>query len=379
MKRLAVLLFLLFAGNVVDAQYALKLVVTEVATKKNDDIYITGSFNEWKPGDAAYKLKPFGPGRKGIVLKNLPAGKYEFKFTRGNFNNVETNSRGEDINNRSIELNEDASLDIVIPGWKDDYPDKPKPNTATAQVKIIESSFEMPQLGRKTRIWTYLPKSYNQLKGKSYPVLYMHDGQNLFSEHTAGSGEWGVDEALDSLQRMTGKECIVVGIDHGGEKRMNEYNPYDDAKYGKGAGKEYVEFLVNTLKPFIDKNYRTIKDAKHTAVAGSSMGAIVSLYAEVKYPTVFGAAGMLSPALWNVPDMYPDVQSKDWKAVQRFYFYMGGKETETAVKDMERMIKLVKAKGNHDVMTSLLPTGQHNETYWRREFPQFYLWLVRNW
>lgn len=376
MKNFCILLLTMFITNLVSAQYSLRLVVTEVATKKGDDIYITGNFNNWNPGDFNYKLKPFGPGRKAIVLKNLPAGKIEFKFTRGNFNNVETNAKGDDIDNRSIELNEDASLDIVIAGWKDDFPDKPKPNTATAQVKIMDTAFAMPQLNSKRRIWIYLPKSYNTMKGKTYPVLYMHDGQNLFNEQTASFGEWGVDEALDSLQRITGKECIVVGIDNS-SKRMNEYNPYDHTQFGKGEGKLYVDFIANTLKPFIDKQYRTRKEAAYTYVAGSSMGGLISLYAVAKYPNLFGAAGIFSPAFWIVPQMYKDMETVNWTNQPRFYFYGGGKESPTMVRDMEQMAKLLQTKKSFRVTTNVYPLGEHNEKAWRKEFPAFYLWLMQ--
>jgi enterochelin esterase-like enzyme len=313
MKKLFILAVLFVCISNLQAQYSLRLVVTSTATKKLDDIYIAGSFNNWNPGDSKYKLKPFGATRKAIVLKDLPAGKYEFKFTRGNWKTVETTAKGEGIPNRVYDLTEDASADITIEGWSDDYPDKPKPNTETAQVKVIDSAFKIPQLDRTRRIWVYLPKSYNATKGKIYPVLYMHDGQNLFNEQTAPFGEWGVDEALDSLQQQTGKECIVVGIDNSNEKRMNEYNPFNNEKYGKGEGDLYVDFLVKTLKPYIDKNYRTQKDAAHTFIAGSSMGGLISLYALVKYPDVFGTAGIFSPAFWIVPEMYPMVEKAQWK------------------------------------------------------------------
>ena len=119
----------------------------------------------------------------------------------------------------------DVSLECNVAGWKDDYPERPKRYTASPQVKIIDTAFNMTQLGRTRRIWLYLPKSY-ATSTKTYPVLYMQDGQNLFNEQTAGFGEWGVDECLDTLGKIINRECIVVGIDNGGDKRLNEYSPY---------------------------------------------------------------------------------------------------------------------------------------------------------
>ena len=377
MKKIIGTVIIVFSCIGLMAQFTVRLVVNSVATKKQDDIFVTGSFNKWNPGDINYKLKPFGPTRKAIVLKDIPAGKLEFKFTRGSYDKVETTASGNDIENRSADVQADISIDITIPGWRDDYPDKPKPNTATAQVQLLDSAFLIPQLNRTRRIWVYLPKSYNQTKGKYYPVLYMQDGQNLFSEKTAAFGEWGVDECLDSLQQKTGKEYIVVGIDHGGDKRLTEYNPYDTDKYGTGEGKQYVDFLLNTLKPFIDNKFRTIKDYAHTAIAGSSMGALISLYAIIQYPKTFGAAGIFSPSLWIAPQIYEDAQAAKWTNLPRFYLYAGSKEGETTVPDIKRMYELIAAKNNYDIQEIVYPLGQHNEAYWRKEFANFYQWLVK--
>lgn len=376
MKRYLLFFAFLLLTFQLGAQYTLRLVVTNVATKKLDDIYVAGNFNNWDPADGNYKLKPFGGSRKAIVLKDIPAGSYQFKFTRGSWNKVETTAKGEDIENRTVEVNADVSQDITIAGWKDDFPDKPKPNTATAQVHLLDSAFFIPQLNRYRRLWIYLPKSYNITKGKTYPVLYMMDGQNLFNEQTAAFGEWGVDECLDSLQQKTGKECIVVGVENGGDKRINEYDPYDNEKYGKGEGKQFADFLANTLKPFIDNNYRTVKDVNHTYIAGSSMGALISLYSVMKYPKVFGAAGVFSPAFWIAPLFYKDMQETTWTTFPRFYFYAGEKEDKTMVRDMKKMYDIIGQKHNYDMQEVVFPLGQHNETYWRKEFPNFYNWLV---
>jgi predicted alpha/beta superfamily hydrolase len=383
MKRSILFFLLLVFSACAFSQYTLKLIVTKtpvptknVAQRAAEPLYVAGNFNSWNPKDESYKLKPLG-NRLQIVLKDIPAGVYAFKFTRGDWAKVEATADGRDIADRVIEVKGDMTEEIVIEGWKDDYPDKPKPFTATPQVKILDSAFHIPQLDRKRRIWIYLPKGYATSKN-TYPVLYMHDGQNLFNEQTAPFGEWGVDEAMDSLQKQTGKEMIVVGIDNGGDKRMTEYNPYDHDKFGKGEGSEYVSFLADTLKPYIDKKFRTRKDVQNTFVAGSSMGGLISLYAVLKYPNVFGAAGVFSPAFWTTPQLYNDVEKTDWGGNRpRFFFYAGGKESSTMVSDMNRMIAIVeKKKGNVNTTTVVNPLGQHNEPTWRKQFPNFYRWLV---
>lgn len=366
---------MLFATFAASAQYSVRLVVTDIATKANDDIYVAGNFNNWNPKDEAYKLKPLGGSRKGVVIKNMAAGNYAFKFTRGSFEKVETTADGRDISDRIFEVSADASLDFKIDGWKDDYPERPKRYTASPQVKIIDTAFNIPQLNRTRRIWIYLPKSYAS-SSKTYPVLYMQDGQNLFNEQTAYSGEWGVDECLDTLQQLTGKECIVVGIDNGGIKRMTEYNPYDNEKFGKGEGKQYVDFLANTLKPFIDSKYRTKKGIEYTFVAGSSMGGLISLYALMQYPKVFGGAGVFSPAFWVTPQMFDDAEKFVTNTVPKIYFYCGGNEGTSMVPDMNKMADIFYKKSNYQIEKVTSSTAQHNEKYWRAEFPKFYVWLM---
>jgi hypothetical protein len=183
MKRLAFVFFLL-AAVTVQAQFSVRLVVTDVATRKGEDIYLAGNFNNWNPKDENYKLKPFGGSRRGIVIKDLAAGVYAFKFTRGSFAQVECTADGRDISDRVLEVNTDLEKELTIAGWKDDYPERPKQYTASPQVRIIDTAFKIPQLNRTRRIWIYLPKGY-ATSSKIYPVLYMQDGQNLFNEQTA--------------------------------------------------------------------------------------------------------------------------------------------------------------------------------------------------
>jgi predicted alpha/beta superfamily hydrolase len=376
MKKL-ILLFCLIVSLQAGAQFTVRLIVTDVATKKNDDIYVSGNFNSWNPKDENFKLKPFGGNRKSIVIKDLAAGTYAFKFSRGATDKLETTADGRDIADRVIEVNEDLSKEFTIAGWKDDYPEVPKKYTASPQVRIIDTAFNMPQLGRKRRVWIYLPKGY-ATSSKIYPVLYMHDGQNLFNEQTAPFGEWGVDEALDTLQQRTGKECIVVGIDNGGMKRTTEYNPYDNAKEGKGEGNQYLEFIVKTLKPYIDSKYKTKKGPENTFIAGSSLGGFISFYAMLKYPDVFGAGGIFSPSFWIAPEIFTDAEKFTTTATQmpRFYMYAGKLEPANMVTNNEKMAELLKKNQRYSIRLVSDPLGKHNEKTWRQEFPSFYTWLM---
>jgi predicted alpha/beta superfamily hydrolase len=374
MKKIWVLLMLCISF-LANAQFTVKLVVTDIATKKNDDVYLTGTMNNWDPHQSGSLLKIFGPTRKAIVLYDVKEGYYEFKFTRGSFEKVEVTADGQDIPNRTMRISGDTIINLTIEGWKDNYPNKPRPQTATAQVSILDTAFAMPQLNSKRRIWLYLPKGYNAKdKKKKYPVLYMHDGQNLFNENTAPFGEWGVDECLDSMK----VKCIVVGIDHAGDRRMNEYNPYDNAKFGKGDGAAYVDFLVNTLKPFIDGKFNTLKDQPNTYIAGSSMGGLISMYATLKYPNVFGGAGIFSPAFWVTEDkLLHEVEQTGKQIFCRYYFYAGAKEGKQYVDDMDKVIKAVEnGKGTYKYLRDVNGLGEHKESYWRNRFDDFYKWIM---
>ena len=377
MKKILFLIGFLCFSYLVEAQFTVRFVITSVASKQQDDIYVAGNFNGWNPKDEKLKAKVFGGSRKSIVINDLSAGTYAFKFTRGGFEKVETTNDGRDITDRIIEVNADMSLDVTIAGWKDDYPDKPKRYTASPQVKIIDTAFNIPQLNRKRRVWVYLPKNYAS-SNKTYPVIYLNDGQNLFNEQTAPYGEWGIDECLDSLQNQMGKESIVVGIDNGLGKRMTEYNPYDNVQFGKGEGKAYVDFLANTLKPFIDSKYRTKKSVDFTLVGGSSMGADISLYACFAYPNVFGAALLFSPAFWVTPGLFEAAEKFITTHQPKLYFYAGGKESTTMVSDMEKMIGILEKKNSIQIRKVVNPLGQHNEASWRAEFPDAYRWLMKD-
>jgi enterochelin esterase-like enzyme len=247
--------------------------------------FLAGSFNSWKVNDPAYKFSKIANGNYTID-KQLPNGYYEYKVTRGSWSNAEAGIQGNPASNRTLKLQHDTSINLIVLNWTDEFKTQHPNHTASANVKLVDSVFSIPQLNTKRKVWIYLPQSYGK-SNKKYPVIYMHDGQNLFDEFTGGYGEWGVDELLDKMIAQGKKEYIVVGTAHGGAERLKEYNPYD-SKYGKGRGKAYVSFLVNNLKPFIDKEYRTLKDKNNTSIAGSPMGGLISLYAISTYPNIFG-------------------------------------------------------------------------------------------
>jgi len=301
---------------------------------------------------------------------------YEFKITRAGWDKVECKNGGADIQNRFLKLSSDTIIELMVEEWTDNIEKKPRVSTAGKNVHIVDTAFFIPQLNRTRRVWIYLPSDYSGSK-KNYPVLYMHDGQNVFDDLTSFAGEWNVDETLDALGKHS-EEMIVIAIDHGGSKRINEYCPYDMEKFGEGEGDKYVDFLVKTLKPFIDKNYRTLKNKQNTFIAGSSMGGLISMYAILKYPRVFGGAGIFSPAFSIGPKIFDDIEAKGASVNSKIYFYCGAEEGETMVPDTERAFSEMRKVSKSKMVCVIRQDGKHSESVWKEEFPLFYLWLTEN-
>jgi predicted alpha/beta superfamily hydrolase len=251
--------------------------------------------------------------------------------------------------------------------------------TSKAQQTILNQRFtsftiNVPQLSTEKKIWVYLPKNYEKSTQK-YPVIYMHDGQNLFDAKTSYSGEWNVDETLDSINA----KVIVIGIEHGNEKRIDELTPFPHTKHGGGKADLYLDFLVNTLKPHVDQNYRTKTNANNTAIFGSSLGGLISFYAAIKYPNVFGKVGCFSPSFWINRKEINQLMHKTEKFKTKIYFLCGDNEGDAdIVSDMENVVKWVNSKRcecKNLNKSIVIKGGQHNEKLWRENFKNAYLWL----
>ncbi|MDB5203451.1 MAG: hypothetical protein JWQ27_2860 [Ferruginibacter sp.] len=358
------------------AQASYKLFVRPAKPLANADvIYVAGNFNNWDPAKTPLSYNA-ADSSWNISLPYSPDA-YEFKFTRGSWDKVEANANGSDKENRVVKPGSDSIIQVNIAAWKDAFTPRQRIHTASTNVTIVDTAFAIPQLARNRRIWVYLPPDYQQSK-KSYPVIYMHDGQNLFDELTSGFGEWGIDEFLDSLNKAGKNACIIVGIDNG-RQRLNEYNPYDNQRFGKGEGAAYTDFIVKSLKPFIDRRFRTLKDKDNTAIAGSSMGGLISYYAALKNPEVFGKAGIFSPSFWIAPEMYLLTDSVAQNIRGKFFFYIGEQEGEENVQKMQEMMEKLGAKSSALIYSVNDAAGSHNEKAWRKWFPEFYKWIMADW
>lgn len=249
--------------------------------------------------------------------------------------------------------------------------------TANAQVVVLKDTFTIAELERPRFLRLYLPPNYHQSQ-KHYPVLYMHDGQNLFDPSTAFAGEWGVDELLTEMYEQNGFELIVVGIDNGQSHRIHELTAWDHPQYGKEEGQAYTRFVVNTVKPYIDKHYRTLADRENTAMMGSSLGGLITHYALFAYPDVFSKVGILSPSYWWGNGPFEQVKKSALPKDAKLYLLMGGKEGKQMLSSFYRLVELLIASGYQDQLKyKIEPSGEHREWFWNQEFEEAIKWLFQ--
>jgi len=367
---LAVFVLVLFTQSTI-AQLTIKITKIPLSTPANTTIYIAGDFNNWEPANEKHALIKKADGS---YLAKISTGKEQinYKFTLGSWDKVECNAQGKEISNRVAKSNKSDTVYAKIEAWKTGI----KKSTRASNVHIIAEDFYMPQFNRKRKIWIYLPPNYHQTQ-KKYPVLYMHDGQNLFDDTTSYAGEWGIDESLNKLFKETGKGYIVVGINHGDSLRGKELTPWVNILYGGGKGPVYVKFIVETLKPFIDKNYRTLPDRENTGVMGSSFGGINSFYTGLAYHNIFSKIGAFSPSFWYSDECYKMAEEFNKSASIKMYMLAGGNEYQGFEEQAKKMEQIFRKKGYSDkeLLFKFVEEGTHSETFWRKEFLEAFKWL----
>ena len=238
-----------------------------------------------------------------------------------------------------------------------------------------------PQLRNRRRVDVYLPPSYSAGRGR-YPVVYMQDGQNLSDPETAFAGTWGLDGALEHLAER-GIEAIVVGVHHTNHGRLAEYSPFPDRRHGGGDGDAYLEFLVDTLKPRIDRLFRSQPGRESTAILGSSLGGLISLYAFFSRGDVFGQAGVVSPALWFGQGRIFDFIDAAPAPAGRVYVDVGAHEGAGTLRDVRRLARSLTRRGLRRKNGSLRyvedPRGRHSEDDWARRLPGALEFLLGWW
>ncbi|PTL79881.1 alpha/beta hydrolase [Vitiosangium sp. GDMCC 1.1324] len=253
-------------------------------------------------------------------------------------------------------------------------------------VHIIRN-FHSPQEGFTRTVRIYTPEGYEQAPQHRFPVLFMHDGQNVFAHpESALFDTWCANLTLENMVGEGRAEpWIIVGIDSG-PGRVEEYSPWDEPRsHRRGRGEAYARFLVETLKPYVDSVYRTRQGSEWTAVMGSSLGGLMSLYLGWRYPEVFGRIGALSPSvMWSQYQLFQHwtVHSRRWS---RIYLDAGTDEWidpggvplpyGEATRDFYFHLKRL-GYADHELALVLEPGGLHHETAWQRRLPVAMGWLL---
>lgn len=357
------------------ASMTIQIVNAPQLTPLLDTLYLAGTINDWNAASETHMFSN-NNGIWVIVINGVQGSMIQFKITRGGWSRVEGSINGGYIPNRSLTYQENGQIQITIAGWED----IPGTTTVTPHVRILDSNFYIPQLNRYRRIWVALPSDYS-ISTNYYPVMYMHDGQNLFNAGTSFSGEWSIDESLIDPVFGTCSESIIIGIDNGGAERLNEYAPWINQQYNAGGqGDEYAAFIVETLKPFIDGYFRTLPDRGNTAIGGSSLGALISAYTIFSYPEFFSKAALFSSAYWFNPEIFDLAASAPVFPDTKFYHVCGTSEGSGSVlEDQQEMNASLSQAGyaNENLFQLDWTDGEHSEWFWEREFPAAFDWLFQ--
>lgn len=302
-------------------------------TPENQVLYVCGSapsMGAWQSPGVPLQKQPDGTWAGSIELMNGVG--YAFKVTRGTWNTVERGPDDSDVPNHEFIAATGKPIDVTVAAWVDHG--RLTPNRQTAISVVPHEQFPSKQLRLPHNVYVYLPPDYDTAEERRYPVLYMQDGQNLFNEATSFQGtEWKMDETMQRLiQANQVASAIIVGVSNN-DDRNSEYTPpgmgTNDPKHPDAKADAYAKFLVEELKPFIDSRYRTLGDRAHTAIGGSAMGGLVSLYVAKAHGDVFGNVAVCSPWL-RAPDgqakLMPDYAgNSQWVKSTRFYIDMGTK------------------------------------------------------
>jgi predicted alpha/beta superfamily hydrolase len=355
--------FLLFIGRQAqDIQITFKVIVPPM-TPKNAVVYIAGNhplLGNWNPGEIALKkIDDSTWSRSFTFTKGL---ELEYKITLGSWDN-QALYHSMKVPENSRKIVEDKDNVVIQPTNWNSVEFQSLPGGITGEVQYHRQlRGDGLQYARDLIVW--LPPSYAKQKSKRYPVLYMHDGQNIIDPQTSFIGyDWHVDEVADSLIRSGAiEEIIIVGI-YNSPDRIPEYSDTE-------KGKAYARFVVNKVKPLIDSTYRTKPDRRNTAVMGSSMGGLISFLFVWWYPEVFSKAGCLSSVFDNRAASALNLirEERMKKRDVKIYFDCGGSGGDGNLKPgMDEITEIMKEKGYNegtDFISFFDPKAEHSERAW---------------
>ncbi len=356
--------------------------VAEDTGNESTDVFLAGDhrlLGRWRPD--GFKLNRTDTGVYSAEFSAAPRTQVQFKVTRGSWQTVEKDTAGRDIANRQFEVKESKDgepqrISVKVARW----------GAATTAKSSVTGTLELHKdvasrhLTQTRNVSVWLPPGYAKSDDR-YAVLYLHDGQNLFDNATAAFGiEWQVDETATRLiDQNEIPPVIIVGIWKTPE-RIDEYTLARDSRLERGGnGLNYIRFLVEELKPLIDRTYRTRTDRESTLIGGSSLGGLISLEACLQEPDVFGMCLAFSPSLgWDQERILDTLRKDGWPKNVHLWISMGsreGRDSETQTRNLTRARRL------HELVVPFglepparirfqeFPDGSHDEKSWAAQFP----------
>jgi len=354
-------------------------------------IHLAGAFNAWNPGAADARFQRDGR-TLAVRVRGLAAGqRVEFKLTRGSWATVERDDAGRDLPNRAVTFDPARpTVAVYVERWAD----LGAPSTTRSGDVRVLRDLPIPQLGRARNVWVYLPPGHDEGAAR-YPVMYLYDGQNVFDARASAFGrEWRVDEALEAMHHEGRHPGVIAVAVENGPERPCEYNvfaadPHPGCADRNALGDRTNAFLVETLKPRVDREYRTLPGRDDTAVVGSSMGGAMAVRLGFSRPDLFSRVAALSPSYQNVlgaPVGMPDfVRAQRPTMPFRLHQDIGSVERirelgpDVLARNMTAVHDAARAAGLADERNraAMVPGAIHEEAAWAARIDEIVAWLWR--
>ncbi|MFC5600016.1 alpha/beta hydrolase [Deinococcus cellulosilyticus] len=341
--------------------------------RQAENVHLLSRLSQWKP-DPAFRFE-WTTGGYQLSLE-VPRGLLlECRVSHGGFEEVGPD--GLKRSPRVIAAGAEQTLQFEVLGFKQDLmPEE------TRSGHIEEHQIHSPELQDEVKLLIHLPSQYFMQPEARFPVVYLHDGHNLFDRATSSFGfDWQADETAERFA-AEGHPVILVGIWTRQEKRMDYYIPFPSRFNGfRPQGLNYLDFIVQTLKPWVDGHFRVLQDRQHTAICGSSLGGIISLYGAFQHPEVFGTAGIMSPALW-VGEYRALDETNQSRADVRYFVDMGDREGPT-VESAANLVQLAKqlalqlSQQGSEVELLIGRDHLHHESAWAERLPAFLQFFLK--
>lgn len=376
------------------------ITVPSGSITSSDKLVLAGTMNNWNPvienwtatrvNSTTYTFQYNVPAAQAGTVIKYKVVKIKSNMAAFAWTYVEGSAAGAEISDRSYTVKASGNdIKITVASFRDTSDEGNVTSSGgvtggTLTTVTLNMTQYSPARTRTIRIWT--PTGYTPGdKTKKYPVLYMHDAQNLFDPKTSFAGEWCVDESMKAMMESGYSGTIIVGIDNS-SYRMTELVPSVFSGSSSDTGELYARFITETVKPYIDTNYNTYTDTAHTGIGGSSLGGLESLYMVLQHKETFGyglcfsVSGQMFKNDAARQNFFNGLHlSADTASLPKIFLYCGGSGGEGSITKYVDLIKnelLAEGYPAAKINTLIDTSQQHTESAWAKYFPAAYKWCV---